>query len=705
MASKKGTGSTRNGRDSKAQRLGVKKYGGELVRAGNIIVRQRGSSFHTGNNVGLGKDYTIYALVDGIVTFERRGKNQKKISVYPDTSNKTEVSNKTSVKSEIDNLQSSEIKTVQEDFMNKIDSRLLFEFGILPEQEKLINYKIRLNMLIRTVNSDWKPNRKIPYYKNFRESFRIGDIVGGSGNYETLFALQDDPQVVYVEYSQPVEEINCFDESYDSKSTSDTSLSLAEVVNALPVHIFEKGSEAIIGIVDSGIDILHEAFLFPNTNQTRILSVYDIANNRIYNQSEINEFIIKSSDIPPALRDIKHSEVNGHGTHVTSIAAGSPGENFLGGIAPEAQIIISIINSESSDGLQLHSAKAIEFIIGQATKLEKPVVINMSHGVNSGSHDGKSNFEHMFELFLDSGAKEGVAIVKSAGNERQTARHKSFDMMDSKSYKLRFNCADTEKQNEQIDLWFSPNPSLSFRLINPDNEKTAWINNSNKNHREEFANGNTITMMYSEAKNTGDGNLAIYISRKKDRGNETTEKIKQGIWTLEIEVLNIKMLDVTIHAWIELSKNRTLCFVDKVGDDECVTITTPGNAENVIVVSSVKNETNSITIDRNSSCGPTRSGGKKPDISAPGLSIIAARAGTKKEVCIKAGTSMAAPHVTGAIALLLSAKKRRSENLTASQIRAAVKTAVGRDSLRWDYQTGFGLLDIEELFKRFNLTP
>lgn len=83
MASKKGTGSTRNGRDSNAQRLGVKKYGSEIVKAGNIIVRQRGSSFHAGNNVGLGKDYTIYALIDGVVTFERRGKNGKKISVYP----------------------------------------------------------------------------------------------------------------------------------------------------------------------------------------------------------------------------------------------------------------------------------------------------------------------------------------------------------------------------------------------------------------------------------------------------------------------------------------------------------------------------------------------------------------------------------------------------------------------------------------------
>jgi len=83
MAHKKGTGSTRNGRDSNAQRLGVKRFGGQVVRAGNILVRQRGTSFHPGNNVGLGKDYTLFSLIDGIVTFERKGKNRKKVSVYP----------------------------------------------------------------------------------------------------------------------------------------------------------------------------------------------------------------------------------------------------------------------------------------------------------------------------------------------------------------------------------------------------------------------------------------------------------------------------------------------------------------------------------------------------------------------------------------------------------------------------------------------
>jgi large subunit ribosomal protein L27 len=83
MAHKKGTGSTRNGRDSNAKRLGVKKYGGEVVRAGNIIIRQRGTKVHPGENVGRGSDDTLFALSDGIVTFERKGKSRKKVSVYP----------------------------------------------------------------------------------------------------------------------------------------------------------------------------------------------------------------------------------------------------------------------------------------------------------------------------------------------------------------------------------------------------------------------------------------------------------------------------------------------------------------------------------------------------------------------------------------------------------------------------------------------
>jgi large subunit ribosomal protein L27 len=83
MAHKKGGGSSRNGRDSEAKRLGVKKYGGELVRAGNILVRQRGTRLQAGTNVGVGRDHTLFATVDGIVKFEFVSRDKKRVSVHP----------------------------------------------------------------------------------------------------------------------------------------------------------------------------------------------------------------------------------------------------------------------------------------------------------------------------------------------------------------------------------------------------------------------------------------------------------------------------------------------------------------------------------------------------------------------------------------------------------------------------------------------
>ena len=88
MAHHVGQGSTRNGRDSESKRLGLKRADGQFVPAGNILVRQRGTKIHPGTNVGVGKDYTLFALVDGTVKFERKGKDKKKVSVYPVTEKK-----------------------------------------------------------------------------------------------------------------------------------------------------------------------------------------------------------------------------------------------------------------------------------------------------------------------------------------------------------------------------------------------------------------------------------------------------------------------------------------------------------------------------------------------------------------------------------------------------------------------------------------
>ncbi|MBX5444951.1 50S ribosomal protein L27 [Sphaerobacter sp.] len=83
MAHKKGMGSSRNGRDSKSKRLGVKRYDGNVVRAGSILVRQRGTKYFPGNNVGMGRDFTLFALIDGTVKWERIRRDRRRVSVYP----------------------------------------------------------------------------------------------------------------------------------------------------------------------------------------------------------------------------------------------------------------------------------------------------------------------------------------------------------------------------------------------------------------------------------------------------------------------------------------------------------------------------------------------------------------------------------------------------------------------------------------------
>jgi len=83
MAHKKGQGSTQNNRDSAGRRIGVKKFGGEAVVAGNIVIRQRGTKVHPGKNMGMGKDHTLYALVDGVVSFERKDKKRQQVSIIP----------------------------------------------------------------------------------------------------------------------------------------------------------------------------------------------------------------------------------------------------------------------------------------------------------------------------------------------------------------------------------------------------------------------------------------------------------------------------------------------------------------------------------------------------------------------------------------------------------------------------------------------
>ncbi|MEH2186110.1 MAG: S8 family serine peptidase [Nostoc sp.] len=571
-------------------------------------------------------------------------------------------------------------------------------------------------MLVRVEDPSWNL-QNIQDIPDYEETFRLGKSVGCVGSRHTIRALQEDPAVIYVEASRTG---SSWESSLpDSQSTEKVSSSvpLSVPIKADQVHQFEKGDKALIAIIDSGIDVLHDAFLDSSGIRTRILAIWDQTEStdsgsensrwcpfgKEYTKEEIDEYI-RNQSAPLKLRDLSNVDArgqrkNGHGTHVASIAAGREGQHFLGGIAPEAKIVVVKIDPQHTRGLTFTHGYALEYInhiAGEVAKL--PVVVNVSQGINAGSHDGKSNLEQLYNSdFLEDGKKIGYVVVKSAGNERKTRRHAKFSVTPKVPFELLLNCWGTTREQELIELWFDPGYRLEFCVENPSGERTAWVTLVYKEEKKVFLTKNKCSIIYTQHSNhNGDSVLSIALKK------ENADSIEEGCWKLFVKKAGGMVEENDIHAWIEIGTTRTVSFESS---DECVTLTVPGTADNVIVVGSVRNMSNDFHPDGDSSYGPTRKGGKKPDLVAPGVGIYAACSGTDNEICQMSGTSIAAPHVTGAIALLLSAmEKQRPEfpQLNASQICAAIRRTT-QDFEGWDKGRGCGILDIHKLFEVFGL--
>ncbi|MCC5611385.1 S8 family serine peptidase [Nostoc sp. CHAB 5834] len=567
-------------------------------------------------------------------------------------------------------------------------------------------------MLVRVKNPSWNP-LQVPDYE---ETFRLGKSIGCVGSRRTIEALQEDPEVIYVEASR--QGSGWEGSSPDSQLSEEVSPPnpLSVTINANKVHQFEKGNKALVGIIDSGIDVLHDAFL-DSSGETRILAIWDQTEStdsgseisrwcpfgKEYTKEEIDEYI-RNKLAPLNLRDLSNVDArgqrkNGHGTHVASIAAGREGQRFLGGIAPEAKIVVVKIDPQNTRGLTFTHGCALKYINYVADEVAKlPVVVNVSQGINAGSHDGKSNLEQLYNSdFLEDGEKIGYVVVKSAGNERRTRRHAKFSVTPKVPFELLLNCWGTTREQELIELWFDPGYKLEFCVENPSRERTAWVSLMNKKEEKVFLTKNKCYVIYTQHSNhNGDSVLSIALKK------ESADSIEEGCWKLIVKKAGGMAEENDIHAWIEIGKTRTVFFESS---DECVTLTVPGTADNVIVVGSVRNMSNDFHPDGDSSHGPTRKGGKKPDLVAPGVGIYAACSGTDNEICQMSGTSMAAPHVTGAIALLLSAmeNQRPESQLNALQICAAIRRTTQDFQGMWDRGIGCGILDIYKLFEEFGL--
>ena len=521
------------------------------------------------------------------------------------------------------------------------------------------------------------------------EVSRLGTVVSVAGSTRTIEALLKDPLVISIEQSRPTTSSDCA-QALPFVHVQDTYQCAVGTYE-------ERGAGALVAIIDDGIDVLHEAFLDAE-GASRLVAIWDQADpdpdssssavpfGRLHTADDVAGYV-RTGVVPARLQ-----QGGDHGTHVASIAAGRACGAFTGGVAPEARLLVVISRSGEPTGYSEAHLAALEFIDSTATMLGLPVVVNVSQGMNAGAHDGQSSLEVGFDAFCKGGRTPGRIVVKSAGNERDKRGHAKLTVPPGGADELVWQCPAGLPRTVKLELWWDGTNEYRFRLRSPKGELSEWVDLTQQVAEEYFkGQGNYRIELIPHHVDNGDKLLRVEITCGYSQQAEPDE------WTLAVEAAAVRVPG-DIHAWIERDGDPQTEFV--VHDTEEMTLSVPGTARSVIAVGAVDAAT-PVRVGTFSSFGPTRDGIDRPDICAPGVGIKAALRGSRNDIVTMSGTSMAAPHVTGAVALLVSrAVSQHVRPPTATQVRKLLQKNTLYDNAFWDRGQGYGVLDVRKLLEQ-----
>ena len=438
----------------------------------------------------------------------------------------------------------------------------------------------------------------------------------------------------------------------------------------------QRGKGVVIGIVDWGFDFDHRALRTP-TGRTRLLALWDQRpDDRTAPQPYGYGKVHIASDLDWALctsapyetlgyhpGDADRAGSGAHGTHVVDIAAGSGTFGLPVGVAPGTDIVAVHLADAGTSGLatmgdSVRILEAIDFIAKAAGS--RPWVINLSMGRHGGPHDGCTLVERALDAILTEAP--GRFIVQSAGNYFDKQTHATGQLRSGQQRRLNMVVDLADVTPNELEIWYSGTDRFVVRIDAPNGSTSGWVRLGD--HTEIVADDHIVGRVYHRASDpcNGDHHINAFLY----------PGAPAGTWT--VTIVGDKSSQGHFHAWVERDATCPGCqtrFVDADADPQ-YSIGTLANGHLPLVVGAYDSRSPSRPIGKFSSSGPTRDGRTKPDLLAPGVSIVAARSAPRKSqrsphlVARKSGTSMAAPHVTGTVALCLAASRRP---LKATEVR------------------------------------